>query len=147
MAALAQGSAFRLQSICNDPHYEGRREFLLTLLSKRGWNLADFADVLTKIEELYEKDEENSLGYHKDVELLFAQIFMWFRDLYLLKTKGDKERLYFPDKLSLLEERSSLALPSFDKLHELLEKAKVAIERNIKLKAVMEVLLIELGVF
>ncbi len=147
IAALAQGSAARAYALAHHPLQEERREFLFSLLSKKGCALGDLNNVLAKIDELYSKEEEGSLDWHKDVQLLLAQIFMWYRDLHLFKMGGDLEQLYFLDKRALLQERSLLPIPSFDKLHDILEKARLGTQRNIKLKAVMEYLFLELGIF
>jgi DNA polymerase III subunit delta' len=147
IAALAQGSAAKAYSLAHHPLQEERRELLFSLLKKRGNALGELSFVLGKFEELFSKEEEGSLLWHKDVQMLLAKIFMWHRDLHLLRAKGPVEQLYFLDKLSLLQERNLLPIPSFDKLHEALEKARLGLERNIKLKAVLEYLFLELGIF
>jgi DNA polymerase-3 subunit delta' len=147
IAALAQGSAARAYALAHHPLQEERREFLFSLLSKRGLPISNCSSTLAKIEELYSKEEEGSLDWHKDVQILLAQIFMWYRDLHLLKIGEDPKQLYFLDKLSLLQERILLPIPTMDKLHDVLEKARLGTQRNIKLKAVMEYLFLELGIF
>ncbi len=146
IAALAQGSAARAYALAFHPLQRERSEFLCSLLSTSGISPGEMTRVFAKIEELFSKEEEGSLDWHKDVELLLAQIFMWYRDLYLLKMGGDPNLLYFLDKLPLLQKRCLYSFPSFDKLHDIFEKARLGIERNIKLKVVLEYLFLELGI-
>jgi DNA polymerase III subunit delta' len=146
IAALAQGSAAQAFALAHHPLHEERSQTLFALLSKKGLSFGEWSLALAKIEELYSKEEEGSTEWYKDVQILFAQIFMWYRDLHLLKRGGDLSHLYFLDKLPQLQERVLLPLPSFEKLHEMLEKARMGVERNIKLKAVLEYLFLELGV-
>lgn len=139
---LAQGSVKRAIEISSDT----RREFLLKILSKE--NIVDFGDLsdsLVHLEELFDKEEkeEDFLNLTRKTEEILSYILMWYRDLHLLKS-GKNDKFYFSDQLSLLKKQDLFNLPSMELIFEAVEKARLGLKRNIKLKVCLEQLLLRI---
>lgn len=137
IALLSNGSLGKAIELALQP--DERRIVLLNILSKNGISsYLTLMEQLEKLESLYKEppseEEEKVLKWKKDVEFLFFQIFLWFRDLSLLKMNIKK--LYFFDHLLLLQKQETF--PSLKIVETALKKVFLALERNIKLKTCLE---------
>ncbi len=109
---------------------------LIKLLA--GKEISSYFELLKAIDELAAQEEfmkEETLEVYKDTDLLFSQVLMWFRDSFSFKKKKQKKNiLFFYEFLSLLKKQDLAKIPSLEKVHEWIEKAKLGLERNMKLK-------------
>jgi DNA polymerase-3 subunit delta' len=142
IAKLSEGSLGRALEIAQQTDFEERRNLLLDILMRRGIaSYADFWQALQKLENLYEdKTEESS---YKEVDLLFAQILLWQRDLHLALLPGEGAPLHFPEALTY---KSSKRIPPFEKVQGWVFEARTAVQRNMKLSACLEYLFLRLQI-
>ena len=95
------------------------------------------------LEELYPKEEKeishfSSAQWYREVDMLFSQILMWYRDIHLLKEGVGEQHIFFTDQISILKQQGCLPLPSLDKISQLLEQMRLSIQRNTKLYTCLE---------
>jgi DNA polymerase III subunit delta' len=156
LAALSYGSMQKAIELATETDHEDKLRALFKILGKdQIFHYADLMDAIEKLEALYQKesssekneqeeDSDQSLRYHKDVESLFAQILLWYRDLHLLKNGVDRRFLLFSDHLALLQSQNLEEIPSMEKVHLLIEEAKLALDRNIRLRTLLEVFFLKI---
>jgi len=154
IATLSHGSIGRAEDICTHPDYNSKKKLLLSILAESfSWSYVELASALEKLDKLFTKEppketaeESISVRWRKEVEFLLTQIAMWYRDLHLLKQKGDRRHLFFADHLSLLQAQDISKLPPLEKILEWIDEAKLGIDRNMKLITCLEVLFFKLGI-
>ncbi|NGX55774.1 MAG: DNA polymerase III subunit tau, partial [Candidatus Anoxychlamydiales bacterium] len=142
IAKISLGSITTAIELCEDSLYLKKREFLFDILLKK--NIYSYFDLSKKLDELEEmfsidkiSDDLEIIKIKKEINLLLNKIIYFFRDLYILKENIDKKNLFFFDKIDQLEKLKFYNLPSIEKIDLLLEKVKLAISRNIKLKVAL----------
>ncbi|MFA5250081.1 MAG: AAA family ATPase [Parachlamydiales bacterium] len=145
LAQLSHGSIARASEIASFVDIEEKTRLLLDLLSAK--NLSSYPDLvryLDKINDFFDLTEENALKKHQEIELFLSHILLWYRDLSQLKITRKAHLLFFSDHFELLQKEALKPIPPLEKVHGLLENAKEALERNLKLKTVLENLFLEL---
>jgi DNA polymerase-3 subunit delta' len=148
LSQLSSGSIGQALEILLHPHFEKKRFLLLQILSKEGVNnFYDLSNLLKQIETILEEmeEEQNGVLKKKAIERIFSQIAWWFRDLHLIKSGGDLEFLFFKDQMTFLNNQDLNKLPSLEHILNLLDQAKLAIDRNSKLSTVLEVFFLRLN--
>lgn len=141
LAKISNGSIGKAIELAKHPDYLKKRELFINILAKENIvSFFDLSEALAKLEEEYIQSfsKENPTKYYKEIDLLLDKLFYWFRDLHLLKMKGNEKHLFFLDKLDLLKKQNLKNLPSLDKLNVLVNEIKFALSRNIKLKYALE---------
>lgn len=141
--ALAKSAAFSSQgSLRKALEIAEKKNHKLTTLLTDLLKLSihqDFSEVVDICSEAQKVYEEESIdGY-----LLFEEILYWFRDMELLKAKGNPELLYFPHLHKELEASSILYHLSLDAVHDLVAESVQALRHNIRLNHVLEHFLIQ----
>jgi len=129
LSRLSSGSLGFALHLANDPTYAEKRELLIDLLTKR--SIHSHADLWQKCEKLQSFYEEKSLE-EEPYDLIFSQILLWFRDLEMKEIPGFTP--HFPESVQF-----SPKLP-FAKVQKLLDDAKTASQRGIKLSVCLEYL-------
>jgi DNA polymerase-3 subunit delta' len=127
-ASLAQGSAGRAFELAQRAPIEA--SLFPFLAQKRSY--FELMQALEKIEK--EIEDEDPVKQNKNVEHLFSAIFMWHRDQIARKLGGTA--LFFPEAPA-----SSQPLISLEKAGALIDEARSAYQRNIKLSACLDSLL------
>jgi DNA polymerase-3 subunit delta' len=148
LTKVSNGSIGKAIELAKHPDYLRKRDLFISILAKE--NISSFFDLseaLTKLEDEYVQSfsNENPTKYHKEVDLLLEKLIYWFRDLHLLKMKGNKKYLFFLDKLDLLEKQNLDNLLPLSKLNFLIDEIKTALSRNIKLKHALEIFFIKIN--
>ena len=128
IARLSFGTIANAISIINSQ--KRKNQNLLKILSKRFSSYFEFQDLLKKIEE----ENQN----FKDVNFIFLQILMWYRDLYLLKEKADEKFLFFYEEKKLLKDFYLKKIPKLENVFSYIQDAKKGVGRNIKLTHALE---------
>jgi len=124
-ALLAQGSIGRALELAQRDPIE---ESLFPWLAKTGAYF-EFSQALEKIEKAVE--DEDPVKQNRNVEHLFASILMWYRDQQV-RTLG-KGELFFPSAPA-----TSRVLPHLEKIERIIDEARLAYQRNIKLSVCLE---------
>ncbi len=164
ISLLAHGSIERASEIASFVDTEEKTRLLLDLLSRKElYSYLELAKYLDKISSFFNLPETKSLKKHKEIELFLSHILMWYRDLHLLQI-SDQKTLFFFDHRELLKKELSFQqnsqqslsnlnrqnvgnsnfLPSLEKVSDLLDEARRALSRNIKLRTVLEHLFLQL---
>lgn len=86
---------------------------------------------LERLETLLE--DEDPLKKRRKIEHVLTSIWMWHRDQEAQKQKASPELLFFPEEPMVL-----FSLPSLEKVASLIEEARMALDRNIKLSVCLE---------
>lgn len=142
VAKLSDGSVGRAIAIAKQVDFEEKRTALLDILMRRGISsYAEFFQALQKLENLYEKDTEESS--YKEIDLLFAQILLWQRDLHLVSSACEGIPLHFVEALTY---KPSQKLQPFEKVQGWVSETRTALDRNMKLSACLEYLFLRLQI-
>jgi DNA polymerase III subunit delta' len=101
----------------------------------------DLLERLGQMEKLLDKkqpsEEEGILS--DQVDLLFEDLFYWVRDLQLIALHGNKEKVFHVESMQNLEDQCKKGfVPSLEKIHQEIEISRLAIQRNIKPKVVLQ---------
>jgi len=141
ISRISNGSIGRAIELAKHPDYLKKREFFISILAKENiFSFFELSEALSKLDDEYAQSfsKDNQTKYFDEIDLLLDKIIYWFRDLHLLKIKGDEKYLFFSDKTDLLKKQNLQNLPSLDKLMELVDEIKLGLSRNIKLKYILE---------
>jgi DNA polymerase III gamma/tau subunit len=143
IAKISDGSIKLAKELIADEDYLKKRDFLLNILLKKNiLNYLDFSNSLDELDLFYSTDkitEDNKITkIKKEINLLFDKIFYFFRDLHILKENIDEKNIFFFDKIEDLKKINLNNLKSIEKINIELEKSKLAVSRNIKLKVALE---------
>ena len=141
LSKIAQGSIARAIELAEHPDYLKKRDLFIDILAKENIsNYFDLSEAIAKLEDIYVQSfsHDNSIKYHKEIELLLDKLVYWFRDLHLLKIKADEKFIFFADKIDLLKKQNLEKLISLDKINIFVDEIKLALQRNIKLKHALE---------
>ncbi len=129
IAKMAAGSIGHAYFLANNENIEQMLEKLLDILKSQ------CIPVIDDIEEIC-----NSLNSINDgIEIVFSTILMWFRDQTLCLTGANMDNLFFRDDMP----ETPLEL-SLENIHYYLDRAKDAINRNIKHSTCLHNFFIEL---
>jgi DNA polymerase III subunit delta' len=142
---LANGSLGNAISLVGSANQVEKHNLLLKVLKRDKIKNSYFelVDDLAKFDELYSKDvikDEKSAKWHKEIDLLFSQVLMWYRDLHLLKVKGSDNQLFHEDQVDFFQEKINFPIISLEKVNQAIDQAKISVDRNIKLSHILEAL-------
>lgn len=124
-ALTAQGSVGRAFELAQREPIE---ESFFPLLAQKT-SYFELAQALEKLEKAVE--DEDPVKKNRNVEHLFAAIFMWYRDQHVRNLNG--KDLFFP-----LAPIASHPIPNLEKTGKIIEEARAAYQRNIKLSVCLE---------
>lgn len=71
-------------------------------------------------------------------DAIFEEIAAWYRDLHLLKEGISPEYLYHLDRLDSLKSAKALPLPPLEKVLENIARCRLALQRSVRLRNVLE---------
>ena len=133
LAKLSQGSADRAFELSQSPELDDQRKIVFSILSKRP-SYPELSLQLKKLETLIEVEkEEDPVRFSRRIEYLLSHILMWNRDQELRKLQVGEDLLFFPEEAG--------ATP-FPDMEQKLVKARLSLQRNIKLSVLLEDLFI-----
>jgi len=142
IAFLSHGSLSKAQSLAQHHQLPWRKTLLEILMVRMPADYPQFLKLAAELEESCagEKDEESEDGTaaHKQTEILFEEIVAWYRDLQLLKEGVAPEYLYHLDCMDSLKLVAQQPIPPLEKVMEQMAKARLALQRNIRLRVVLE---------
>lgn len=140
IAFLSHGSIGKAHALVEQENTVQKSELILELLSNRK-NVPLLLSGLSKLEEFLEpkdaQDGEMDADRMKQIDAVFEELLYWYRDLYLLSKNGDRKHLFYREHLSRLENFQNEAV-SLEKVFELIAEARLAVQRNIKLRVALE---------
>jgi DNA polymerase III subunit delta' len=140
LAAFSQGSFARSLELAEkkeDKAIQLIRELLTERLLQ---GLPGWYDLLLEIDGLEDTEKNRE-------EALLEEIAFWFRDLSLVRDRLGGEFLYNQENKENLENQVKvLILPPMAKLHEIFSKAHQALKAHVRLRHVLEALLLQLTV-
>lgn len=162
IASFAQGSISRACEISSFVEDDDITKILIDILSRN--NVKNYIDLSSQLDALqaifdnFEKKESSNqdkanpdsqdISYRfKVLDMMFSHIYMWYRDIYLLKNNLLVDSLFFSDKIDLIKKASSSKVPSIDSLNKFFAEALDGIDRNIKIKTCLENLFFKLDIF
>jgi DNA polymerase-3 subunit delta' len=85
-----------------------------------------------------EEGEEGASSLLTQTDLLFEEIATWYRDLHVLKEGVASEHLYHLENQERLQTLIRHPIPPLEKVLELISQSRLALQRNIKLRTVLE---------
>lgn len=149
IASLAQGSISRAIDIASFVEEDDLTRILMGILSKNSVkNYIDLSMQFDAIQQIFDnwdkKENEESSYKFKAIDVFFSYIFMWYRDLFLLKNNVSLDRLFFSDKIEFLKKSYLSNNVSLQQVNFFLSEAKESVSRNIKLKTCLERLFFKL---
>lgn len=135
VAFLSHGSLAKAESLAEHLQLPWR-ETLLEVLSLQMPD--DYPQLSRLAAELDTKDEEEETSSLPQTEAIFEEIVAWYRDLQLLKEGIAPEYLYHLDSIERLKMAVQNPFPPMEKVLEKTAKARLALQRNVRLKTVLE---------
>ncbi len=138
IAFFSHGSLAKAQLLA-EHHSMPLREPLLELLSLRlPEDYPQFTKLAAEIETHCTPDEDNEEEGHPQTDALFEEIIAYFRDLHLLKEGIASDYLYHLDSIDRLKLALSHPIPPLEKIIEQTSRSRLALQRHIRLRAVLE---------
>ncbi len=140
IAFLSHGSLSKAQSLAEHHQLPWRKTLLEILAMRMPSDYPQFLKLAAELEEscAAEKEEEEEASTHTHTESLFEEIAAWYRDLQLLKDGVAPEFLYHLDSMDRLKLAVQQPVPPLEKVLEQIAKARLALQRNVKLRTVLE---------
>lgn len=144
IAFLSHGSLAKAQLLSAATQLPWRSALmeLLTLHLPRDY--PQFQKIALQIENNCLSEEAGDTSILTQTDALFEEIVAWYRDLHLLKMGVASEYLYHLDSLDKLKLSMSLPIPPLEKVLEQIAVSRLSLQRNIKLRHVLENLLLNL---
>ena len=142
IAFLSHGSLGKAEQLAEHPKLAWK-EPLMTLLSLQlPQDYPQMGKILVELQELFdvessEKDPQEAPVLNQ-IDTLFEEIVMWYRDLYLLKEGVATEHLYHLDQIEALKLAFSQKLIPLEIVLEQMATARLALQRNVHLRTVLE---------
>lgn len=138
IAFLSHGSLAKAKQLTQNTQLPWRRQLLEILSLNLPHDYPQFQKLALELEQsctAEEDDEETSLI---DTDAIFEEIAAWYRDLHLLKEQIAPEYLYHLDSMDRLKLALSNPIPPLEKILEQIAKSRLALQRNIRLRNVLE---------
>ena len=89
-----------------------------------------------------QKEMEN---YKEDIELILYLMYIWYRDVLLIKHVGDNSYIINKDKVNILLNHSmDLFYNNIDKVLDAINNARIQISKNANLRLTLEVMLLQI---
>lgn len=145
IAFLSHGSLAKAQ-VLSQHHQLPWRNTLLEILTLRMPD--DYPQFLKLAMQLEENccvessedavEESKSSSSHTHIDMILEEIVAWYRDLQLLKEGVAPEYLYHLDCIDQLKLALQFPFPPLEKVIEQSIEARLALQRNIRLRTVLE---------
>jgi DNA polymerase-3 subunit delta' len=144
IAFFSHGSLAKAQQLNEHAELPWRKPLLELLTLHLPYDYPQFLRVAADLEETCapkETDEEDNAeegSILAQADTLLEEIAAWYRDLHLLKEGIAPESLYHLDNLESLKLTLSRSVPPLEKVLEQIAKARLSLQRSIKLRNVLE---------
>ncbi len=141
IAFLSHGSLSKAQALAQHHEHPWRKTLLELLTLRMPDDYPQFIKLAAELEEscLGEKEEEEeAVSIHSQADAIFEEIAAWYRDLQLVKEGVAPEYLYHLDGMDRLKLAAQQHIPPLERVIEHMAKARLALQRNIKLRVVLE---------
>lgn len=142
IAIASQGSFAKCEQIANALDDPLRLAFLDVLKNHFLLPLSfDLASSLEKWEKLLEKKQETESDpglFLEKVDSLFEDLLFWLRDLHVVHAQLSSPLYHFACIEDLRKQTSLRQPPSLEKVSLLVEEARVALQRSMKPRVVLE---------
>ncbi|NDD57922.1 MAG: AAA family ATPase [Chlamydiae bacterium] len=119
----------------------------LEILSSSSFCSVKHADSLQKMEQYLMSFMEagESTRFFTEVDSFLEEIFYWFRDLYLIKVGASQNYIFHVDALQNMSAAAMASLPPLEQVGKCLEESRLAIQRSVRVKNVLEYMFMELS--
>ncbi len=144
IAFLSHGSLAKAQQLCQNSQSPWRAPLLEILSLNFPYDYPQFLRHALEIEqscvaEAPEGEEEGGVSsILAQADAIFEEIAAWYRDLQLLKEGIAPEYLYHLDSMDRLQLALSQPLRPLEGILDQIAKARLALQRNVKLRNVLE---------
>ncbi len=138
IAFLSHGSLAKAEQLTSDHQIAWRSPLLEILTLHLPDEYPQFLKLALEIEEHCTSEEDSEEDAHVQTDDLFEEIAAWYRDLQLLKEGIAPEYLYHLDSFERLKTALSRPIPHLEKVLEHMAKCRLALQRNVKLRTVLE---------
>lgn len=149
LAFLSHGSLAKAKVLADHSELPWRKMLLEILTLRMPYDYPQFLTLATKLEERCtessegeEEDESSGPTLHMYADAIFEEIIAWYRDLQLLKDGIATEYLYHLDCVDQLKLALLHPHPTLETAIEKVAKARFALQRNVRLRTVLEHLFI-----
>lgn len=142
IAFLSHGSLAKAKQLTDRPKLPWK-EPLMTLLSLDiPRDYPQMSKILVEMEQLFEEDdlseETHAAPFLNQIDYLFEEMVMWYRDLELLTEGVATEYLYHLDQIEALKLALSGRLVPLESVLDQIAVARLALQRNVRLRTVLE---------
>lgn len=144
IAFLSHGSLAKAKALSDHSQLAWRKILLEILTLRMPYDYPQFLKLATELEESCaieneeEKEEGPAASSHSQTDAIFEEIAAWYRDLQLLKDGIAPEYLFHLDCMDRLKLALPQPFPPLEIIIEKIAKARLALQRNIKLRTVLE---------
>jgi DNA polymerase-3 subunit delta' len=141
IAFLSHGSLAKAKEFADHNPLAWRKILLEILTLRMPQDYPQFLKLATELEESCtseNSEEEESSSLHAQADAIFEEIIAWYRDLQLLKEGLASEYLYHLDCIDHLKLALLHPFPPLEIAIEQVAKARLALQRNIRLRTVLE---------
>jgi len=143
IAFFSHGSLAKAKMLADNTQLPWRNTLLEILSLRMPYDYPQFLKLATELEESCIKetedaDEEETSSSHAHIDAIFEEIAAWYRDLHLLKEGIAPEALYHLDCIDRLKLALQHSFPPLEIVLEQIGKARFALQRNIRLRTVLE---------
>lgn len=140
LAFLSHGSLSIAHQLTLQNELPYRKQLIDILSLSLPGEYPQLVKLLKQLEEScsQEEEEESVSSFQNQIDFLFQEILMWYRDLHLLKDGIAPEYLYHLDHIDLLKSALTRPLPLLEKVLEHIGIARLAAQRNVRLSTFFE---------
>jgi DNA polymerase-3 subunit delta' len=140
IAFLSHGSLAKAKALSDHNQLPWRKILLEILGLRMPYDYPQFLKLATELEESCTKEnsEEEATSLHTQADAIFEEIMAWYRDLQLLKDGIATEYLYHLDSIDRLKLALFQPFPPLEIVIEKMAKARLALQRHIRLRTVLE---------
>ena len=137
IAFLSHGSLAKAKQLAENTQLPWRAQLLEILSLQLPYEYPQFQRLALELEQSCtpEDEEESPLI---DTDAILEEIAAWYRDLHLLKEQIAPEYLYHLDHLDRLKLSLAHPIPPLEKVLEQIAKARLALQRNVRLRNALE---------
>ncbi len=133
--AFSEGSIGRVKKMMESEYFMDIRKKVLEWIEK-----AKTGDLIA----IYDIEKEMET-YKEDIELILYLMYIWYRDILLIKHIGDNPYIINKDKINILLNQSlNLSYNNIDKILETINNARIQISKNANLRLSLELMLLQI---
>ncbi len=138
IAFLSHGSLSKAKQLSEHSKLPWREPLLEILSLDLPADYPQFHKLVRELEESCASDAEEEDAPVGQADAIYEEIVAWYRDLHLIKEEIALEQLYHLDSIERLKLTASKPLVPLEKILEQTMKSRLALQRNVALKNVLE---------